>query len=520
MAAKGADKALMEAVVAERAGRLVPDTYSPKLLATLRRSGWKALDVNGGAEAATGSDSFPLTRAQPAGGSPFAMGGHRHVEPAAAPVPAAALGQHRSEPGFAALGQHRSEPGSAAPPPRPARAPFGTSGPSLSLGQNRVEPVLTDLAKGMLPNSFIAPGVIAELFETEREGLLQFRALLEKEGVYEWRDPDSEGEVEEVLDDDSSEVKADKKLRSKERKKRRKQRAAEVPILLPFDPMEDIEELQSVLGESQAREVTWASERLDRYLLSCLFSRKFNLTRTLELLRKNTEWRREWGCEHNWPTFESIKNVLEKLEMLYCVPGTRGVRGGGVMYMEMRKHVPEEAQFTLHEFNEYNKYFAIQGPMMHGLDCQRNGAVFIQDLGDIGIKNTGVGTEFAGKEAQRMNTAMQDCFPYRVQSILILNAPGILRVMLTVAKAMGIKKKILDRISSAKCNEDLYEHVDRAQLPVHYGGEIEYDHAQFVEEVCAWNENWNSRHAQPSPSPSASASASLATRSPSLDLVD
>jgi hypothetical protein len=346
----------------------------------------------------------------------------------------------------------------------------------------------------------IAPAVAAELFPTEMEGLRLLRHELERRGIREWRDPPEEFDGEAKS----------KKLKAEAAKSRLKSRAETVPILLPFDPVEDLSQICSSsesedellddddVGEDSPKgeEVLWASERLDRFLAACLFARKFDLDRTIELLKNNTAWRRKWGRAQGWPTFAQVEEVASKLDMVYQVPGARGLHGGSVMYLELRKFVPSDGKFTVEQWLEYNAWFASHGALLNNLDAHRNGVIIIEDLGGMTMKNLGMGTKFTEKKAQECQNSMHDCFPMRIEKILVLNAPKFLKLLLRLAKSMGVKKKFIKRIQVLPSRDSLRDHVDVTQLTTSYGGEIEFDHFTMLRTVQAWSSEWNPESAE------------------------
>jgi CRAL/TRIO domain len=364
--------------------------------------------------------------------------------------------------------------------------------------------------------------VLAELFPLEQLSLALLREKLEDLGVAEWRDPSSSESSEQEKEDESADPesggKSKKQKKSKSPKKgkkeqklskealaRRKARLEErvrvCPILLPFDPLEDAH-IAGETGDTDASSagkaeegdqvgLVWASERLDRFLCACLQARKFDLDRVVTLLENNTAWRREWGCSHGWPTFESVEETARKLDMMYSCPGARGKHGGTVMYLELARFVPKDADFTVQDWMQYNKWFASQGALMHQLDSQRNGVIIVEDLAGVSLKNMGFGTEFTGKEAQNMQNSLIDCFPMRIHKLLILNAPSFLKMMLRLAKSMGVKKKILKRVQVLPRTEDLADFIEPAHLVTQHGGELEFDHGRMFDALVEWNREWS-----------------------------
>jgi CRAL/TRIO domain len=361
----------------------------------------------------------------------------------------------------------------------------------------------------------MSDALYAELFPRERLALALLRERLEQLGVSEWRDPSSpsssESESESGEEDtvgkgkkrETRDTKEAKKRSKKARAQRRKQRALEHPILLPFDPLEDLvvdididlnddgDGGDEAMGEHRSSQQIWASERLDRFLCGCLFARKFDLDRVVRMLELNTAWRREWDCHRGWPTFESVRETSSSLDMLFFAPGARGRHGGGVMYLELRKFVPQDAKFTVADWMRYNQWFASQGSLLNELDGHRNGVVIVEDLSGVKLKNLGIGTEFSGKEAQKMQNSVIDCFPMRIHKLLILNAPVFLKMMLRLARSMGVKKKILKRVQVLQSEDQLSEFVDRGDLARQFGGDLECDHDRMHDALVRWNSEWN-----------------------------
>jgi len=118
------------------------------------------------------------------------------------------------------------------------------------------------------------------------------------------------------------------------------------------------------------------------------------------------------------------------------------------------------------------------GTFLDGLDLHRNGLIFVCDLEGVGWKNIDIALQ------RKVNNAMMDNFPLRIQKVLILNPPGILGAIMGCVRVF-VKKKIMDRIQTLRTRDELLDHIDADQLWSEFGGECEYSVENLIEDINA-----------------------------------
>eukprot|EP01134_Creolimax_fragrantissima_P003511 CFRG3511T1 len=96
------------------------------------------------------------------------------------------------------------------------------------------------------------------------------------------------------------------------------------------------------------------------------------------------------------------------------------------------------------------------------LDQAREGVSFVTDCKDFGWKN------FSLEMEEELAFLYQDGAPIRIRSMLMLDGPFLMRVILNLCKVF-LKKKLRDRIMLCE-RKNLSAHVDSDQLPTEIGG--------------------------------------------------
>jgi hypothetical protein len=213
----------------------------------------------------------------------------------------------------------------------------------------------------------------------------------------------------------------------------------------------------------------------DRFLAGCLFSRKMDIARTVKMLKSNLKWRLSNGYE-KIPKWDDIdKSVLEP-EFAMTIPGARSKEGHSILYCRLGRMVPSELGKnyvkTIVDFIIWNNSI---GTFLDGLDYHRNGLIFICDLQGVGWKNIDINLQ------KKVNSAMMDNFPMRIQKVFLLNPPSIINAVIGCARVF-VKKKIMDRIQIIQ-KDQLLDHIDADQLWSEFGGEIEYSIPIMVESI-------------------------------------
>ena len=205
----------------------------------------------------------------------------------------------------------------------------------------------------------------------------------------------------------------------------------------------------------------------DRFLMACLFARKLDQARTIEMLQKNKAWRAE-NAYSQLPSWDSLnKKMLEDGKFALKVPGCRGKNGEGIIYVKMGNMVSSEHENFTESCVGWTVWNGMHGGLWDSMDYFRNGIMMVADLSNMGWNNVDMSVQ------QRIGSALLDNFPMRTCKILIINPPWILNAFLS-GMSLFIKKKVMERIYVLEKPEDLQTHVEKESLLKEYGGELEY----------------------------------------------
>lgn len=66
----------------------------------------------------------------------------------------------------------------------------------------------------------------------------------------------------------------------------------------------------------------------------------------------------------------------------------------------------------------------------------------IEDVKGFSFRN------FDNRKSKELNEAVLNHFPFRIGSVLVVNAGAIIRFLLKFAKFLGVKKKIIKRVKN------------------------------------------------------------------------
>jgi len=164
-------------------------------------------------------------------------------------------------------------------------------------------------------------------------------------------------------------------------------------------------------------------------------SRKFDIKRTVKLLKANIKWR----MGHNYerlPRFEDLNIDLLSERFANFIPGTRGKDGSGIIYATVRNLVPSKynSKTFIKDVLDFCLWDLSDGFYYEQVDVFRNGIQVILDFGEVSMKNIDIGL------AKKLNSALLENFPMRISRIWILRPPGVFSAVVSACRIF-VKKK-------------------------------------------------------------------------------
>jgi hypothetical protein len=208
----------------------------------------------------------------------------------------------------------------------------------------------------------------------------------------------------------------------------------------------------------------------DEFLFATLFARKMDIDRAIELLEHNWKWRIANGHEVV-PSVDEID--WEFVQANLCVPGARTKDGLGIVFAFFAKQDP--SALDIEKVLKWCCWFYTEGMFHNGMDVARNGIFMVSDMEGLGWKH------FDMKFQKRMMEIYQDNFPTRMKKSIQVNPPSFIKVIWTLARPF-IKKKMMDRFFVGSVAE-IQDYIAKDQLWSPYGGDIEFKHEDWVEQI-------------------------------------
>jgi len=219
----------------------------------------------------------------------------------------------------------------------------------------------------------------------------------------------------------------------------------------------------------------------DRFIVGCLFSRKFKIEAAVKMLTSNWEWRKEHGFE-KIPEWSSMNKPLMMADFAVTVPGARTKNGLGIIYAKFGNMIPDDHPNFVEDIVNYMMWNNMIGIFLEDMDYHRNGICFVADMKSVGWKNIDT------KLQKTVNSALMDKFPLKISQVLILHPPMILKPIMAGVRLL-VKKKIMDRIQIIE-PEEVLDYIDKSQLLSDFGGEVHFSietYFDWVDKVLATN---------------------------------
>jgi hypothetical protein len=214
----------------------------------------------------------------------------------------------------------------------------------------------------------------------------------------------------------------------------------------------------------------------DRFLMMCLFARKMNLKRAKHLVERNWKWRVSVNLQE-LPSYEEQTDYPGWWSSGFEVPAVRSKEGHVVVFL--RPAMVDPKKITIDDLNKFMAYFYIHIIQFERMDAFRNGYMVVQDFTGYSWKHFDMGLQKA------MGAIFQDNFPITRRKCLVINPPTIFKALLAVFK-LFIKKKLMDRIKVIK-PEELQDYIDLDDIPIMYGGKLDWDGKKSHEFVYRWD---------------------------------
>jgi len=224
----------------------------------------------------------------------------------------------------------------------------------------------------------------------------------------------------------------------------------------------------------------------DEFLMATLFARKFDLKRTEEFLKNSLAWRREKGFM-KLPKFSELS--ICNFEIVTYLPGARDKLGRSIRCLRMAKLIPNNNSQTIEDFTKFVTWLHYVGIFHDGIDGLRNGCCVVAELEGFGWKNFDI-------DFQRQTTQFwTGRFPVLLKKLLMVHTPVIFaainKIMATITK-----DKIMDRIEMVS-TKDIKKYIDMDNLPVEFGGNVNYSAKDWIVLLGEWVEKCEERLSAP-----------------------
>lgn len=181
-----------------------------------------------------------------------------------------------------------------------------------------------------------------------------------------------------------------------------------------YIPLEDqlYDDEKKALQEAKKWEVSKYFS--DEFIMSVLFSRKFDMKRSEEFLTSSLNWRKERGYL-KIPRFETLDKGMFDLGIYYT--GTRDSEGRSIRYLRFQKSTPNQNGQTVENFLNYTVWYAYVGIFHEGIDGLRNGICIVADAEGFSWK------QFDIDFHKRTHDLWLGRFPLLMRRMLVINPP-------------------------------------------------------------------------------------------------
>jgi len=245
--------------------------------------------------------------------------------------------------------------------------------------------------------------------------------------------------------------------------------------------------MKKALSEFKSQNTELCMNFSDEFVLSCLFARKMDAARALELLQNSLKWRKENNFM-NLPKFSDIPP--EYFQFTFHIPGSRDKYGRCIKYIKVDLLRPNVEPFTIHNIKKFYAWSNYVGVFAEGIDAHRNGVHGVIDLSNYGWQN------FDLDFHKQIGPMWANTFPLLVRRMSMINPPRIMNAIVKITKSF-LKEKVAQRLIVCNSDKALLKLVDGDQLWKGRGGNLEWGVDQWRELLGEWSEKNEERLSAP-----------------------
>ncbi|XP_052742529.1 tyrosine-protein phosphatase non-receptor type 9 isoform X1 [Bicyclus anynana] len=198
-----------------------------------------------------------------------------------------------------------------------------------------------------------------------------------------------------------------------------------------------------------------------------LLARKFDVARAHSLWRQHEATRRREGLTKFEPFEDPLKSELQTGK--FTILPTRDATGAAIAVFTANKHFPTQ---TSHQTTLQGLVYQLD-VALQSIETQRAGLVFIYDMTDSKYTN------FDYELSQKILTMLKGGYPAKLKKVLIVTAPLWFKAPFRILR-LFVREKLRERVHTVSAPQ-LGAHVPRASLPRQLGGQLEPDHAAWLE---------------------------------------
>ncbi|XP_075713893.1 tyrosine-protein phosphatase non-receptor type 9 [Rhinoderma darwinii] len=196
-----------------------------------------------------------------------------------------------------------------------------------------------------------------------------------------------------------------------------------------------------------------------------LMARKFDVVRAIELFHSYRETRQREGIVRLNPLQEPL--LSELLSGKFTVLSVQAPTGASIAIFTAKLHHPARKNSREVQHTVLQALFYLLDRAVESVDTQRNGLVFIYDMGGSQYSN------FELELSKKILSLLRGAFPARLKKVLIVSPPVWFRVPYSIISLL-LKEKLRERVHMVSMSE-LLEHLPPQCLPESLGGLLPWD---------------------------------------------
>ncbi|XP_075064367.1 tyrosine-protein phosphatase non-receptor type 9 [Mixophyes fleayi] len=196
-----------------------------------------------------------------------------------------------------------------------------------------------------------------------------------------------------------------------------------------------------------------------------LMARKFDVVRAIELFHSYRETRQREGIVQLNPLQEPL--LSELLSGKFTVLSVRAPSGASIAIFTAKLHHPARKNSREVQHTVLQALFYLLDRAVESVDTQRNGLVFIYDMGGSQYSN------FELELSKKILSLLRGAFPARLKKVYIVSPPVWFRVPYSIISLL-LKEKLRERVHMVSMSE-LLQHLPPQCLPESLGGLLPWD---------------------------------------------